>query len=127
MKTTAKLQQRSLLVAALVSGGLGIAGIAFAADPPATTNPPPAMAPKPATDATAPKPAVVAIAPSKSETADAAFKKLDVNSKGYITMDDAKVLPAFDKAFQQSDADHDGRLNVGEFKKAWETYSGNKG
>ena len=125
MKTTAKLQQRSLLVAALVSGGLGIASIAFAADEPATTYPPPAMAPKPAMDA--PKAAVAAIAPSKSETSDAAFRKLDAGAKGYITMDDAKVLPAFDKAFQESDANHDGRLTVGEFKKAWETYSGNKG
>ncbi len=69
---------------------------------------------------------MAAIAPSKSETPDSAFKKLDASGKGYLTMDDAKALPDFDKTFQQFDANHDGRLTTAEFKNAWAAYSGNK-
>ena len=65
-------------------------------------------------------------APSKAETADAAFKKLDATAKGYVTKDDAKSLSGFDKAFQDNDANHDGRLTSAEFAKAWQEFTGNK-
>ena len=58
--------------------------------------------------------------------ANSAFRKLDASGKGYLTMDDAKALPGFDKEFQQFDANHDGRLTGAEFKQAWAAYSGNK-
>jgi hypothetical protein len=106
-----------LLAAALVSGTFGIAGAAIAAgdysapakQPGTTTTAPAADAGKagmpPATTA-APAPgatdAVKPIAPGKSETADAAFKKLDT-AGGYVTQDEAKTLSGFDKAFQEND------------------------
>jgi hypothetical protein len=142
MKSVATLQGRSFLMPALVAAGLGITGIAIAADYPATTKPTspaattPAqaspMATTPAPGATTPSAtpqtgSMAAIAPSKSETPDSAFKKLDASGKGYLTMDDAKALPDFDKTFQQFDANHDGRLTTAEFKNAWAAYSGNKG
>ena len=65
------------------------------------------------------------IAPSKSEMSDSAFKKLDASNKGYVTRDDAKALSGFDSSFQAADSDHDGKLTVDEFKKAWSSYSGN--
>lgn len=65
-------------------------------------------------------------APSKAETADGAFKKLDATAKGYVTKDDAKSLSGFDKAFQDNDANHDGRLTSAEFAKAWQEFTGNK-
>ena len=141
MKSVATLQGRSFLMPALVAAGLGITGIAIAADYPATTNPTsptaatPAqtspMATTPAPGATTPSStpqtgSMAAIAPNKSETPDSAFKKLDASGKGYLTMDDAKALPDFDKTFQQFDANHDGRLSTAEFKSAWAAYSGNK-
>ena len=131
MKSTATPQHRSILVAALVVAGLGTTGIAIAADygaatpkqSPAATSP----APSTATPSAAPSTGnMAAIAPNKSETPDSAFKKLDASQKGYLTMDDAKALPDFDKQFQQFDANHDGRLTSAEFKNAWAAYSGNK-
>ena len=65
------------------------------------------------------------IAPSKSEMSDSAFKKLDASNKGYVTKDDAKALPGFDSSFQAADSDHDGKLTVDEFKKAWTSFTGN--
>jgi len=65
------------------------------------------------------------IAPSKSEMSDSAFKKLDASNKGYITKDDAKSLSGFDSSFQAADSDHDGKLTVDEFKKAWTSFTGN--
>lgn len=141
MKSVATLQGRSFLMPALVAAGLGITGITIAADYGATTKPTsptattPAqtspMATTPAPGATTPSAtpqtgSVAAIAPGKSETPDSAFKKLDASGKGYLTMDDAKALPDFDKTFQQFDANHDGRLTTAEFKNAWAAYSGSK-
>jgi len=65
------------------------------------------------------------IAPSKSEMSDSAFKKLDASNKGYVTKDDAKALSGFDSSFLAADADHDGKLTVDEFKKAWTSFTGN--
>ena len=65
------------------------------------------------------------IPPSKSETSDSAFKKLDASHKGYLTQDDAKAMPGFDRSFQSADANHDGKLTSDEFKKAWTSYTGN--
>jgi hypothetical protein len=128
MKSTATPQHRSILAAALVAAGLGTVGVAMAADYGATTSKqsPTAATPSASTPSTAPSTNMAAIAPNKSETPDSAFKKLDASGKGYLTMDDAKALPDFDKQFQQFDANHDGRLTSAEFKNAWAAYSGNK-
>ena len=65
------------------------------------------------------------VAPSKSEMSDSAFKKLDASNKGYVTKDDANSLSGFDSSFQAADSNHDGKLTVDEFKKAWSSYTGN--
>ncbi len=88
-----------------------------------------ATAPKPAQDtgkSMAPATGARTAAPSKAETSDAAFRKLDSAGKGYVTKDDAKSLAGFDKAFQDNDANHDGRLTAAEFAKAWQEFTGNK-
>jgi hypothetical protein len=64
------------------------------------------------------------VVPSKQEHAESVFAKLDNGKKGYISMADVTVLPGFDRVFQSSDGDHDGKLSLKEFKSAWPTYSG---
>ena len=112
-------KQASALAGAVVIGaGMGFAGAAAAAD---YGTPSPNQAAQPG-KTMAPAESKV-IAPSKSETADAAFKKLDASGKGYVSMDDAKAVPGFEKSFQASDANHDGKLTLAEFKKAWGEFS----
>ena len=118
-------QTSSLLVAGLLSAGIAFAGVAIAADTPAA-------APPTSTTTQAPPNAGKSImdtkvaAPSKAESPDTAFKKLDASGKGYVTKDDAKALSGFEKAFQDNDANHDGKLTADEFRKAWSEFSGNK-
>jgi|GEM_PF-1585643 len=64
------------------------------------------------------------VVPSKQEHAESVFAKLDNGKKGYISMADVTVLPGFDRVFQNSDGDHDGKLSLKEFKSAWPAYSG---
>lgn len=108
-------QASSLLAAILLGAGVGTA---LAADYP--------TAPKPAGQAMAPAAGAKMAAPSKAEPAAAAFRKLDASAKGYVTKDDAKSLSGFDKAFQDNDANHDGKLSSAEFAKAWQEFTGNK-
>lgn len=83
----------------------------------------PAEAP-PATDRLAPPELVKPVIPSKAEMADSAFKKLDATHKGYVTLEDTKGLDGFDRAFRDADTDHSGKLDYGQFRKAWTQYSG---
>ena len=117
------------VLAVAVAGAVGFVGAAYAQyqqDQPPTTRPAAAAADtKSATDksmTTDAKP----IIPNRAETADSAFKKLDPAGKGYVAREDAKQLSGFDAAFQQNDANHDGRLSADEFRKAWMSYTGNK-
>lgn len=64
------------------------------------------------------------VVPNKQETTDSAFAKLDTGKKGYLTLADVKVLSGFDRIFQTTDADHNGKLTPEEFKTGWETYTG---
>jgi len=64
------------------------------------------------------------VVPSKQETAESVFAKLDNGKKGYISLADVTVLPGFDRVFQSSDSNHDGKLSLKEFKLAWPAYSG---
>jgi len=121
----------SLLVALLAAAGLTVAGAALAAgngyggtttQPAQSTSETSKMAPS----KMAPAAETRAAAPSKAESPDMAFKKLDMGGKGYITKDETNALSGFDKAFQDNDANHDGKLTQAEFGKAWAEYSGNK-
>lgn len=115
----------SALLAALLAGaGLTLAGAALAAgnsyggtttQPAQSTNETSKMAPAAESKAAA---------PSKAESPDMAFKKLDMGGKGYVSKDDTHALSGFDKAFQDNDANHDGKLTQAEFKKAWDEYTG---
>lgn len=66
------------------------------------------------------------IPPSRAEISDSAFKKLDAAAKGFVSAEDARSLDGFAQAFQQNDADRDGKLNPNEFRNAWRTYTGNE-
>jgi hypothetical protein len=125
MTITSK-QTSSLLVAGFLSAGLAYAGIANAADTPAGAPPPTSTANPPASNAGKSIMDTKVAAPSKAESPDTAFRKLDASGKGYVTKDDTKALSGFEKAFQDNDANHDGKLTADEFKKAWSEFSGNK-
>ena len=114
MKSTRMLSGKPLVTALLMCGAVGFAGAGLAQGQSDTSqgNTPSART------------ATKAIAPSRAETPDAAFKKLDVAGKGYVTQEDTKVLAGFDQAFQANDANHDGKLTADEFNKAWSMYSG---
>ena len=149
MKPVARFERSSLVTALVLAGSVSLAGAALAQYPqdqskPTLTPPPstavtPSLANDPA-GAKAAKPAgkdasepstkelmsAKAIIPSKAELPDAAFKKLDAGGKGYVTAQDTKELTGFDKSFQIADANHDGKLDAAEFKKAWASYTGRK-
>ncbi|MEO5700172.1 MAG: EF-hand domain-containing protein [Casimicrobiaceae bacterium] len=59
------------------------------------------------------------IMPNKSELPASAFAKLDSANKGFVTREDSAQLDGFGKIFDQSDQNHDGRLNESEFNAAW--------
>jgi hypothetical protein len=82
-----------------------------------------AQSPAPAASATTPSAAMI-VPPSKTETPDSAFKKLDPNTKGYVSKEDAAQVQGFDAAFQRADANKDGKLSPSEFNQAWAIYSG---
>ena len=115
----------ALLVALLAGAGLTVAHPACAAGntSSATTT---QQAQSSEANKMAPAGEGKAAAPSKAESPDMAFKKLDMGGKGYVTKDDARSMSGFDKAFQDNDANHDGKLTQAEFKKAWSEYTGNK-
>ena len=120
MKHHAFRESKALFAALVVSGTLGFAGQGLAQATPGdqsgqSMNP----------GGTGSMSSSHAIPPSKSEMSDSAFKKLDASNKGYVSQEDAKNMPGFDRAFQSADADHDGRLLSDEFKKAWTSFTGN--
>jgi len=57
--------------------------------------------------------AVQAQAPSSER-----FRLLDANSDGFVTREEAGGLSGFEKAFDEADANRDGRLDVNEFTTA---------
>ena len=148
MKPTARFDRRSLATALLLAGAVGFAGAALAqgqyqATPAATPDPhqdqakPAATEKQKANTATTQEQSRAATAqalmaekpiiPSKAELPDAAFKKLDAAGKSYLSKDDTKGLTGFDQSFEVADANHDGKLDASEFKKAWASYTGRKG
>lgn len=102
---------RMLRATLLVASMIAFSNVAFAAATGETEMPPGA----------ADMPTVV---PSKQETAESVFAKLDNGKKGFISLADVTVLPGFDRVFQTSDSNHDGKLSLKEFKAAWPAYAG---
>jgi len=64
------------------------------------------------------------IVPARDETAKAAFTKLDVGQRGFVTIEDVAALDGFGAAFSRADQNRDGRLNASEFDMAWGLYIG---
>ena len=62
----------------------------------------------------------------RSDSAEAAFQKMDVDGKGYIGEDEINALPDFSNAFRTNDADQDGTLTAEEFRNAWRSYTGKR-
>ena len=50
--------------------------------------------------------------------ASAKFRSLDRNGDGYLTKDEVSAIRGFDKAFDEADENHDGKLSADEFVKA---------
>jgi len=46
------------------------------------------------------------------------FRKTDTNRDGYVSREEAKKLPNFDRAFREADDNRDGKLDADEFLKA---------
>ena len=119
-----------LLVALLAAAGLIVAGSALGAgDYSSGTKPSTATQPAQSTSEASkmtPSGEAKAASPSKAESPDMAFRKLDMSGRGYVSKEDTHALSGFDKAFQDNDANHDGKLTQAEFKKAWLEYTGNK-
>jgi hypothetical protein len=61
--------------------------------------------------------------PSKQEISAKAFDKLTAGKREFVTRADVAGLPGFDSAFEQADANHDGRLTEDEFNTAWTIYT----
>ena len=108
--SASSIKALSLLAAFALFGAGSDAAAADAASKPLTA--PPALSD------------VKPIPPSRSELPDAAFKKLDIAGKGYVTRDDTHELDGFDAVFERNDRNHDGRLDPDEFKRAWAMYAG---
>jgi hypothetical protein len=61
--------------------------------------------------------------PSRQEISAKAFDKLTAGKREFVTRADVAGLPGFDSAFEQADANHDGRLTEDEFNTAWTIYT----
>jgi len=63
-------------------------------------------------------PAAVAGPPDATEPSSPEFRKLDLNRDGYLTREEARHIPGFERAFKEADDNGDGRLDADEFVKA---------
>ena len=63
------------------------------------------------------------IIPDRADNAEAAFDKLDLMHRGFVTLIDVASLEGFDGVFFRADANQDGRLDVMEFDRAWQLYT----
>jgi hyperosmotically inducible protein len=57
-------------------------------------------------------------AAGQAATNNARFLALDTNHDGYLSRDETSGIHGYAPAFAQADANHDGRLDPGEFLKA---------
>jgi hypothetical protein len=64
---------------------------------------------------------VITPAPAMTEGSLTAFDKLDTQHRGYITRSDTDRLAGYIE-FDSADRNHDGRLDVDEFQRAWSNY-----
>lgn len=55
---------------------------------------------------------------SPADPQNPAFRKTDSNSDGYVSREEARKLPNFERAFREADDNRDGKLDADEFTKA---------
>jgi len=109
--------QKSAIVAAVA---MMLGGASFAQSPSLTLPNNSAGTPDsiPGTPPTAMEPSTV---PSVTESSLTAFDKLDAQHRGYITRSDTDRLSGYIN-FDSADRNHDGRLDMDEFQRAWSDY-----
>jgi hypothetical protein len=133
MKRTLSSSSVALALAGLL--GTGVAFAQYNAPPAApATAAPSAPAAAVVTPAAAPSGMAVtpnaakgpaadhAVAPARTETATAAFGKLDMKHRGYVNNEDVAQLQGFN--FKSADKNNDGKLDATEFNAGWTAYSG---
>jgi hypothetical protein len=59
--------------------------------------------------------------PSVTESSLTAFDKLDAQHRGYVTRSETDRLSGYVN-FDSADRNHDGRLDIDEFQRAWSDY-----
>lgn len=59
--------------------------------------------------------------PTETENPSSAFDKLDPTHRGYVTREDTDRLPGR-IPFEEADINHDGKLDMNEFQRAWTDY-----
>ncbi len=67
-------------------------------------------------------PAAMAAEVSPTMSVDAKFRALDANQDGFVTKSEMKRYRQYDKAFDEADLNHDGKLSPDEFVKAESVY-----
>jgi len=108
---------KSAVVAAVA---LMLGGVSFAQSPSLTLPNNSAGTPDsiPGTPAMVVEPSAI---PSPTESSLTAFDKLDAQHRGFITRGDTDRLAGYIN-FDSADRNHDGRLDMDEFQRAWSDY-----
>ena len=122
--------KRFLLIGAMRDGSLGLLAAIAAWLLLTSTNAWPQSSADMATKVAHVAPAAAArlapaarIVPDPADTAEAAFDKLDLMQRGFVTLIDVASLEGFDGVFFRADANQDGRLDAMEFDRAWQLYT----
>ena len=112
---------------ASVVGCLALTGTVFAQQsvtppqPPGSSPQSPSAPPQTQTPSASFPSQMSSTLPSKSESASAAFEKLDASRTGYVNKDQVAKLTGFN--FAQADKNSDDKVSRDEFQAAWESYS----
>ena len=67
-------------------------------------------------------PVAAAAEASAPKSVNPKFRALDTNRDGFISRSEVKRYPGYDKAFDEADKNHDGRLSADEFVMAESIY-----
>jgi len=108
--------------AIVAAAALMFAGIAFAQSPSLTQPNNSAGTPDSIPGTTT----IIVIEPTQTESSLTAFDKLDAQHRGYVTRSETDRLSGI-LNFDAADRNHDGRLDIDEFQRAWADYGSGHG